>query len=246
MRLMTKRGKVFYRFLWRVMLIVFIVAQSIPASAVKVHDVANTKHNLSTSKPAAATFYSTDESQICVFCHTPHNASPSVPLWNNLSTTQNFTMYSSATIEYSPTAYAGGLPPGSISRLCLSCHEGTVGMNSLVNPGSTGANPTMWGFDRFVMLGIDTKGKGGFIGDDLTNMHPVGIDYEAVQSADDDIYATPTNAELKLFPGSGLEMYLECPTCHDPHVDSSVDLDYEPFLRIPNTSSNMCLSCHDK
>ena len=239
MRIMTENGKRVYRLFWLVLGLVILVAQAMPALAVKVIDVSNTKHNLSTSHPAAATFYSTDESQICVFCHTPHNASPSVPLWNNLSTTGTFTVYSSGTLEYSPSQFAQGLDVNSMSRLCLSCHEGTTGMNSLVNPGDTGANPTMFGFDRFVQLGAP-KQTASYISDELTRMHPVGIDY-AVSAGDPDIYAAPTNAELKLFNG-----FLECSTCHDPHVDSTADPEYDNFLRIPNTSSAMCLACHDK
>jgi hypothetical protein len=237
---MTEFGKSFCRLFLLVAGVVIVFFQAMPALAVKVIDVSNTKHNLSTSHPVTATFYSTDESQICVFCHTPHNASPSVPLWNNLSTTMNFTVYSSATLEYSPSAMgAAGLPANSMSRLCLSCHEGTTGMNSLVNPGSTGANPTMLGFDRFAQL-LVPKQAGAYISDELTRMHPVGIDY-AVSAGDPDIYAAPTNAELKLFNG-----FLECSTCHDPHVDSTADPEYDNFLRIPNTSSAMCLACHDK
>jgi DNA-binding MarR family transcriptional regulator len=39
-----------------------------------------TKHNLSVSGPGP--IKSTNEQQVCIFCHTPHNASPIQPLWN--------------------------------------------------------------------------------------------------------------------------------------------------------------------
>jgi hypothetical protein len=42
--------------------------------------ILNTKHNLSVSGPGP--YKATIEDRICVFCHTPHNASPQTPLWN--------------------------------------------------------------------------------------------------------------------------------------------------------------------
>lgn len=39
----------------------------------------------------------------------------------------------------------------------------------------------------------------------------------------------------------GAQPFVECATCHDPHTDSA-----PTFLRIPNTSSELCLACHTK
>ena len=51
--------------------------------------VGNTKHNLSVSGPGPA--QATSETEICIFCHTPHNASPGTPLWNHeLSTVSDY------------------------------------------------------------------------------------------------------------------------------------------------------------
>ena len=56
--------------------------------------IATTKHNLSVSGPG--TLKATSESEICIFCHAPHNASPSGQLWNrNVGTT--YTPYTSST-----------------------------------------------------------------------------------------------------------------------------------------------------
>ena len=48
--------------------------------AARVSDVTNTKHNFSVSGPGPVR--ATTESQICVFCHTPHAAEdiPGAPL----------------------------------------------------------------------------------------------------------------------------------------------------------------------
>ncbi|MFQ6108814.1 MAG: cytochrome C, partial [Candidatus Aminicenantales bacterium] len=73
--------------------------------------------------------------EICIVCHTPHNADTSVsaaPLWNHDVTTATYTLYSSSTLD----ATLG--QPGDISKLCLSCHDGTVAIDSF--GGATGSN----------------------------------------------------------------------------------------------------------
>jgi hypothetical protein len=44
----------------------------------------------------------------------------------------------------------------------------------------------------------------------------------------------------------GATNFVECSTCHDPHVDYFTAPDYTPFLITPNTGSNLCLACHIK
>ena len=249
---MTEYGKVFYRLSWLIVGIVVMLGQAMPVFAAKVIDVSATKHNLSMNPPLISNWYSTDETEVCIFCHTPHGASPSVPLWNQYSTTGTFKIYSSATIEYNPNKFPGGLAVESMSRLCLSCHEGTVAINSLVNPGSTGANPTMVDdYERFTDLFLP-RGTGPDLTDDLSTMHPVGFDYnDSLGDLEIKPVATgPEAAGLKFIDGSGGEKFLECMTCHDPHVNGETDYGgddaYNKFLRIPNTSSAMCLACHIK
>ena len=67
--------------------------------------------------------YAWSGGEICKPCHTPHFAMAGIPrLWNHELTVANYTMH------------AG---PGSAvddfdlqSRLCLSCHDGTVALDS--------------------------------------------------------------------------------------------------------------------
>lgn len=247
---MTECGKSFSRLLWLVIGILVMLGQAIPAFAVKIIDVSSTRHNLSVNAPTS-NFYADVEDEVCIFCHTPHNAGSTTPLWNRYSDAISFTLYSSATLD----VYSDGLlPSDSTSRMCLSCHEGTVALNALVNPGSTGVNPVMGGAgDAF-----DTAyppGFGAYLSDDLTRMHPIGFDYNDASLADGDIYAFgadpgPEIAGLKFVPGSSGEKFLECSTCHDPHVNGEFetggDPAYKKFLRIPNASSAMCLACHNK
>ena len=66
------------------------------------------------------------EGEICITCHTPHNsqaASVGAPLWNHASTTTVFGLYTSTT---SATLNASTGQPAGTSKLCLSCHDGTV------------------------------------------------------------------------------------------------------------------------
>ena len=74
-----------------------------------------TKHNLAISGPG--TVKALTETQICKFCHTPHNARPQAPLWNRNNAGGPYTLYSSSTLNATL-----GQPDGS-SILCLSCHD---------------------------------------------------------------------------------------------------------------------------
>ena len=221
MRIMTECGKGSYRLFCLVAGIVLVLGQAIPALAVKISDVSSTKHSLSSGSLAISNWYSTDESEVCVFCHTPHNANVATPLWNQYSTTFVFQVYSSSTLD-SYVSNPGGLPDDSISRLCLSCHEGTTAMNTLANPGSAGANPTMSGlppFDSFDDLEMPA-GVGAYISKDLRRMHPIGIDYATAKLGDLEIKDIDTGPKAKglRFFGPG-RTFLECPTCHDPHIN---------------------------
>ena len=77
----------------------------------------SSKHNLSVSGPGPVRALS--ETQVCVFCHTPHNANPTAPLWNRQLSGQTYSPYASGSLQ----ATVG--QPNGYSRLCLSCHDGT-------------------------------------------------------------------------------------------------------------------------
>src|SRR4051794_13053211 len=81
--------------------------------------ILGSKHDLSVVGPGpikAAT-----ESEVCLFCHTPHRAGE-LPLWNHFLSSATYTPYSSSTIRATV-----GQPSGA-SKLCLSCHDGTVAL----------------------------------------------------------------------------------------------------------------------
>src|SRR5207237_10019397 len=86
-------------------------------------------------------------SQICFFCHTPHQklettdpnvlAAPqaTTPLWNKYLSTTTYNVYQSASLPVAPTNLTlttSGFNAAAESNLCLSCHDGTVGVHTLV------------------------------------------------------------------------------------------------------------------
>jgi len=98
----------------------FLTSTAHSATGVGILD---SKHDLSVSGPGPAKALS--ESEVCLFCHTPHRAVSQTPLWNHRMSEASYTPYTSST-----TKAAVGQPTGS-SKLCLSCHDGTVALGML-------------------------------------------------------------------------------------------------------------------
>ncbi len=142
-------------------------------------NIALTKHNLSSTGTGNQTVNTTE---ICVFCHTPHGANISqvVPLWNRTMTApaafQTYAALGSATLDGSIAEV------GSVSLACLSCHDGQVAMDSLLNAPGSGNPLTNWAFtspeSTMSPAGLLTAGI-ALIGTDLRDDHPVGILYAA-------------------------------------------------------------------
>lgn len=88
--------------------------------------------------------YRNDYGEVCVYCHTPHaaNSAAGTPLWNRtLPSGATFTTY--ATLNSSTLTQTVTVPGGS-SLVCLSCHDGSFAIDSVLNmPGSGrySANP---------------------------------------------------------------------------------------------------------
>jgi len=110
--------------------------------------VGNTRHNLSQRQvagggPAGATMdaYRNDYEEVCVYCHTPHGANRTIdaPLWNR---TLLVTTYQTYDLLGTPSITQPVGPPGAASLTCLSCHDGTTAVDSIINmPGSGRYNP---------------------------------------------------------------------------------------------------------
>jgi predicted CXXCH cytochrome family protein len=168
----------------------------------------------------------------CAGCHTPHNANTSYKalLWNRayVPTAAAFTPYDVTTnADFKGGAVSLGAGSAT-SLLCMSCHDGTTALNSVINvpAGTTFKTGTV-------------PGASG-LGTDLSNDHPVGFSYDASitgQGTPAKLVATPDPTKVKLFGASGARR-VECASCHDVHTSAA------RFLRSPNTNSAMCLACH--
>lgn len=171
---------------------------------------------------------------ICIVCHTPHNADTTVaggPLWNHELTTSSYSLYSSATLD-API----GQPNGN-SKLCLSCHDGSVAID---NFGGTNSGTVF----------IDEEAN---VGLDLSDDHPVSLLWNHPLASHPTInFPNCTASCHDAFGGSVMwtgvlpffgptgSMTLECATCHDVHDEDG----HDNLLRMDNTSSAMCLVCH--
>ena len=208
------------------------------AAAIAFGGVAETVHNLSVSGPG--TVKSPTETQICIFCHSPHNASPDAPLWNHsLSAVSNYQMpWSSGMVAY-PSASAAPQPDGS-SKLCLSCHDGTIALGAVggsTTPIAVTGGPTM------------PTTAPGYLGTDLSGSHPISIVYNDALAAAHNaaggmpllLPSTRNDPAVKL---DALQK-IQCTTCHDPHDDSNYQPGVVPHFYVKSTWSGVCQSCHD-
>jgi predicted CXXCH cytochrome family protein len=180
-------------------------------------DIANTKHNLSVS--GRGQIRALTETRICIFCHTPHNATPLSPLWNKALEPQVYTVYASPTLKAGPLAQ-----PSGPTKLCLSCHDGTIAMGAVLNPAG---GITMAGGQRL------PPGSLSDFGLDLSGHHPVSFPYNAALPNAGLVSSPPPD----LVYGGTDEVH--CITCHDPHNNQ-----YGKFLLKDNRYSALCTTCH--
>jgi predicted CXXCH cytochrome family protein len=197
--------------------------------AAAAETILDTKHNLSVTGPG--TIKALSETRVCVFCHTPHNATPKTPLWNREIGAQTYLLYANP-----PTLRAAPGQPLGPSRLCLSCHDGMIALGAVLRPAA-----------GIAMSGPIPAASASLIGsaDDLSRDHPFSFRYLPVAAADPEIRAA-VPAGLTFYNGDDLE----CPTCHDPHKDAHRSPDRSgtltgKFLPVSNRYSGLCVSCHD-
>ncbi len=201
-------------------LLLSCVLLGIGAAALANDKVANTKHNLSVSGPGPVRAAS--DTSICIFCHTPHNASATAPLWNRNDPTTTYELYDSSTFDATPNQ------PNGSSRLCLSCHDGTIALG-LVKSRSTPI--AMAG-------GIVTLPAGKTnVGTSLADDHPVSFTYDSGLAQTDGELVDPgaLPLEVKLDQAGRLQ----CSTCHDPHDNTNGS-----FLVMSNQNAMLCTTCH--
>ena len=232
------------------------MAGSAPGTGIK-----GTAHDL--SQNATYGFDPDGLQRICIYCHAPHHTYKYdntgtkgetldyYPLWNHdPSAVDSYTMYENATpatnkpndISHQLNATLG-TEPGGVSKLCLSCHDGSIAVSAYGTYGNNASNGNAAGqtvagttFEIGAVAGVDS---------DLSNHHPIGFNYDNAQASDDEI--KPSSSPMG---GTGYTIgdllwggQMECTTCHDVHNTQNEGL---KFIWVEDLQSNFCLQCHDK
>jgi hypothetical protein len=152
----------------RVLVVALIAACLLLAALPARAAIVTTKHNLSVSGPG--TVKAASETQICIFCHAPHNNAPSGQLWNRSPGTSVYTPYASSTSKATMGQPTGG------SLLCLSCHDGTIALGQVLNRATA---ISMTGGVTAMPAASASK-----LGTDLSDDHPVSIAYTSALVTD--------------------------------------------------------------
>lgn len=210
------------------------VGMMIGLAGIASAQIAGTDHDLTTAgtsgSPALTLSFS------CQPCHHPHppatNVMTSIPLGNRstyatsgaVNTAPAYTMYSTPSIDQVAEQ------PLGMDLLCLSCHDGTIGLDAYGGSAGLPANQMAAGPENF--------------GNSLSGEHPVSVDYDALLASGLDPgfnSVAVASATVKFFQDgatAGKNM-VRCASCHDPHDTTNM-----PFLRAAPAA--LCGSCHNK
>ncbi len=189
----------------------------------------------------------------CIYCHIPPERAETderqegaIPDWNRyFPASENYQLYDSTYMDSKTRT------PSPISLLCLSCHDGTMGVDMVVFPPSDfdsaedqALHMRINGADDIVSCGKCHNGRVAHdiaikhIGTDLRNDHPISMRYAGLLRSDPDFRLPDTpqgfNNGVRLYDGR-----VECASCHNVH-DPSKDL----LLR--EDSDLLCQTCHTK
>lgn len=185
--------------------------------------IANTKHNLSINGPG--TYKASSESQVCIFCHTPHNSASKKALWNRNNSSANYSLYTS------DSKHATIVQPDGSSVLCLSCHDGSIALGSTVSNGTITMSGGITTLPSAIRSNLTT---------DLTNDHPISFTYDAALVTANGQLKSPSSLPTAISLESNK---MQCTSCHDPHNNTNGS-----FLNVSHDGANagyLCTACHD-
>lgn len=193
--------------------------------------ILQSKHNLSISGPG--TIKASSEQEVCKFCHLPHRNVKVIPLWDHNLSSVTYSQYTSSTLSVS---YKSQYPNLS-SKLCLSCHDGTIAVGSMSTGNIAVSGAGRLDPDQSLSATISSN-IGGSSGGNLTDDHPISIGLPHFS-------ASQYNCNGCHYPRPGNKVPMECVRCHDPHNESK-DVVTKKFLKKSNSTSALCLDCHKK
>lgn len=202
-----KRGRIVFK-----ILIGIVILSMAGIGTVNAISMEGGKHDLSAAGGSVS---------LCDYCHVKHDsAGGQTAQWNRTETTTVFTPYTSRTMDATMSQ------PGSVSLLCLSCHDGVTAFDALNGSAGTPGNN----------MNTISPGSTAIIGPDLSDDHPIGVDIRM------DSEGIKHESVIR---GAGLEVYdskVECASCHDVHGGGG----YTYFLRLDPASGSLCVTCHNK
>ncbi len=182
--------------------------------------------------------------EICRTCHVPHDHNRSQRygdiglLWNHKLSEATYTMYDSGTLDGSQASQ-----PTGISKMCLGCHDGTVGIDTFDR--YAGGNVFIGDYDAgFQVPGADYAG-------DLAKTHPISIVYDEVADAGLNPITDPMGASGSIEDVLEGGTTVQCSSCHDVHDQAGESVPGTHLLRVAQKQSmgapsGLCLTCHDK
>ncbi|MCL4514058.1 MAG: cytochrome c3 family protein [Firmicutes bacterium] len=212
--------------------VLFVAMALVAAFAVPcLATIVGTKHDFTVGTDSTAIKAVTNQGdEICKACHVPHNA-----------------IATSGTYDVSGILWAKDYGAANItgqtlkvrnSILCMGCHDGVIADAANTDP----AAPKFDFTTRTTALGTD-----------LTNDHPVDVVYtwyDTTKSYAQTAFKDPATfaGKIRLYTGTDASTNnVACQSCHDVHGKAdSTGANIPKFLRINNSASALCLTCHNK
>lgn len=225
----------------------------VPQPRIFAADIRSTPHNL-TRQGAMV-----DADEVCVFCHTPQlqvldaarSAIATQPAWQpSLAASHSFEMYD----DIGRLQFGDKPAVGSQSIACLSCHDANQAFSVQAAETDHPFGIPYRGFSRGQERTPDEKAAGSDtpsrVAKELKALDDFRLPSRGVVDnrtvwwvSASGVTPFRTRADLPLYArpvASGEVPFVECSSCHDPHSSTKL------FLRVDNTGSRLCLTCHDK
>ena len=130
------------------------------------------------------------------------------------------------------------------SLSCLSCHDGTIAQDRVVNfPGSGGFHATInyvQNSSDFLDVMPSALNFPTGVNMDITKGHPISIDYiegvAGLKAKDTPVYGWSNASTINDLLKDGK---IECVSCHNPH-----ELKSGLYLKFEYEITKLCLTCH--